>query len=157
MRNLAIILALGLCTAGATMAQTATPPSPAPATSTASTPPVTTPPPADAKLPTVTGVELPNAATTPLSEQNKANVIRVSLGDSIVIKTDSAELLGKYLDLAAKQKKEVTLYLNGKDSGIAAEAIDRSKGTLRFHLERNADNKALWSSLLRYPFSLLSG
>jgi hypothetical protein len=73
-----------------------------------------------------------------------------SLGDSIVLKTDAT--LAAYLDYAAKQKKAVTLYLNGNDTFITPERVDREANELQFHLERNSDNKKVWSSLLRFPF-----
>jgi len=78
--------------------------------------------------------------------QRKAN-----LGDSILLTTSPSDL-GLYLDYAAKQNKTITLFLDGNDTGIAPEAIDRQAGILQFHLERNADNKKVWSALLRDPF-----
>ncbi len=73
-----------------------------------------------------------------------------SLGDSIELKTSPG--LGKYLDYAVKQNKAVTLYLDGNDTGIVPEALDLEANTLRFRLERNGDNKKMWSALLRDPF-----
>ncbi|HEV7923156.1 MAG TPA: hypothetical protein VGR02_20430 [Thermoanaerobaculia bacterium] len=77
--------------------------------------------------------------------------LRASLGDSIIIALNPAELTA-FLDFAARQDKAVTLYLNGNDTGIAPEAIDRPGGRLQFHLERTTANKAVWSALLRHPF-----
>jgi hypothetical protein len=72
------------------------------------------------------------------------------LGDSIELRTSPD--LGSYLNYAATQNKAVTLFLDGNDTGIAPEAIDPETGTLRFHLERDDDNKEVWSALLRDPF-----
>jgi hypothetical protein len=76
----------------------------------------------------------------------------VSLGDSIVLATTPE--LGAYLDYAVSQKKPLTLFLDGNDTGTVPEAIDRKAATptLRFHLERNAYNKKIWAALLRDPF-----
>jgi hypothetical protein len=103
----------------------------------------------------VTGVQLvPETAETPQEKEKEAArqaERRASLGDSIIVTADPAQLTA-YLDYAAKQSKSVTLYINGNDTGIAPEGIARSAGRLQFHLERTAANKALWSSLLRHPF-----
>lgn len=86
----------------------------------------------------------PSAATVPSA----------SLGDVLVIGTEK-ERLPDYLDYATQQKKQVTLFLNGNDTGVVPTAVDRDGGTLRFRLERNASdsqNKRIWSELLRNPF-----
>ncbi|HKO56931.1 MAG TPA: hypothetical protein VJ276_13735 [Thermoanaerobaculia bacterium] len=110
-----------------------------------------------AKAPPLTVCEvrlIPNPTDTPPEKQAEAArqaKRRASLGDSIIIALNPAELTA-YLDYAAKQDKPVTLYLNGNDTGIAPEAIDAPGGRLQFHLERNAANKAVWGALLRHPF-----
>lgn len=105
----------------------------------------------------VDGLTLPSVeANTPseIKEEAERQDARIaSLGDSIVLKTSSPAQFRDYLDYAAKQKKAVTLFLDGNDAGIAPEAIDREAATLRFHLERNDDNKKIWSALLRNPFN----
>jgi hypothetical protein len=83
-----------------------------------------------------------------------ATVPTASLGDLLVISTEK-ELLPAYLDYATEQKKQVTLFLNGNDTGVLPKAVDREAGTLHFRLERNASdsqNKRIWSELLRNPF-----
>jgi hypothetical protein len=53
----------------------------------------------------------------------------------------------------SKQKKaELTLFINGVDAGIQPEGKDLQGGRLRFHLERNGSNAALWRGLFRDPF-----
>lgn len=95
-------------------------------------------------------------ASTDTPEEAKREVARqaqkrASLGDSIIISFNPAQLAA-YLDYAGKLDKPVTLYLNGNDTGIAPEAVDRPGGRLQFHLERTTANKAVWSALLRHPF-----
>lgn len=166
--SLAIVL-VALCTVAASAPATSTAPAPSTSsassttTSTTSTTGTSAPVPATAttddttKPPAlkVTAFALPAVAThTPSEEKKEAarqQARNASLGDSIILKADPAQL-SAYLDFAAKQKKDVTLYLNGRDTFVAPEGIDRVNGTLQYHLERNADNKAVWSSLLRFPF-----
>ena len=84
--------------------------------------------------------------------ETAATIPTASLGDALVISTSKE--LPAYLDYAAAQKKQVTLFLNGNDTGIPPEAINRERATLQFHLERNASdtqNKRIWSALLRNP------
>lgn len=52
---------------------------------------------------------------------------------------------------AAKQQKSITLYVNGIDTGVAAQKIDTATGAMTFPLDRNEKNKALWSPLLYDP------
>lgn len=96
---------------------------------------------------TVSGIAtLPNPSEPKESEQHRARI-----GDSIVLTTSSG--LDDYLRYAANHKKAISLFLDGIDTGIGPEAIDRKNATVRFHLERNADNKNVWASLLRDPFN----
>ncbi len=167
MRNFAITLGLVLCATVAATAYATAPAGPSP-TPPANTPSSTIPPPsnptASANPPAaanpapqlqIMGLALPPGETKTPADQKKEEARqrepKASLGDSIIIETNPNELTA-YLDFATKEKKDVTLYLNGKDSGIAPEAIDRAAGTLQFRLERNDGNKTLWSSLLRSPF-----
>jgi hypothetical protein len=95
----------------------------------------------------------PTAVKTPSQKKKEAarqSERTASLGDSIELKTSPD--LGKYLDYATKENKAVTLFLDGNDTSIAPEMLDRKASTLRFRLERNADNKKVWSALLRDPF-----
>jgi hypothetical protein len=84
------------------------------------------------------------------AEAKKAALPEASLGDSITIETTDLEAFLKY---AEDQKKAVTLYLDGKDTKIEPEAIFRETNHLRFYLDRNPDNKAVWEPLLRNPFN----
>jgi hypothetical protein len=128
-----------------------------PATTTSTTPaPKTATDTAEEPKLNVTGVSLPPGPTATPAEQKKAAdaakkpLPRASLGDSIVLTTSGD--LAKYLEYAAKQKKTVTLYLEGNDTLIVPESIDPRNNQLRFHLERNSDNKKIWAPLLRDPF-----
>ena len=129
----------------------------APITSTPSTavPPTSTPAEAT-KTPVLKVLKVsvvPKSANTPSEKKDEAarqEARNVRVGDSIEL-TTSPEL-GNYLDDAIKQKKAVTLYLDGNDSGISPEGVDRKTSRLRFRLERNADNKKIWATLLRDPF-----
>lgn len=108
--------------------------------------PTETPPPGA----TVTSNDLTLASEEPALQVENQPMFSASLGDSIELKTSSK--LGEFLNYAAKQNKSVTLFLNGNDTGIPPEKIDRKANRLRFHLERNGDNKKVWLSLLRFPF-----
>ena len=85
--------------------------------------------------------------------QPAATIPLASLGEVLIVSTSSE--LPAYLDYATAQKKQVTLFLNGNDTGILPQKTDRDGATLRFRLERNASdsqNKRIWSELLRNPF-----
>jgi hypothetical protein len=84
------------------------------------------------------------------AEAKKAALPEAGLGDSITLETADLEAFLKY---AEDQKKAVTLYLDGKDTKIEPEAIFRESNRLRFYLDRNTDNKAVWEPLLRNPFN----
>lgn len=135
MRGLNILMFVLLLCAPAASAQSATTPKP-------STAPVTEQGPAGAaKLPAleVCKVTLPPTPSekkareskepTSCKEKEKGEPIRASLGDSIVL-TTSPEL-GNYLD-AIKPPNAVTLFLDGNDTGIAPEALNRKTATLQF-------------------------
>ncbi len=162
MRHLAIALGLALSTALAAMAQTAPAEKPGQPAAASSPGQQTTTAKEQSSQSTaqkvatdttpdleVTGVEYPPGATTP-SEVKRRSAKLVSLGESIVITFDH-DKLQKYLTFAATQQKEVTLYLNGKDSSLSPEVKNPEDGKLQYHLERNPDNKTLWASLLRNP------
>lgn len=96
---------------------------------------------------TILGIARPGAETA-------ATVPSASLGDLLLLRADKS-LLPAYLDYASEQKKQVTLFLNGNDTGLVPKSVDRNAGTLQFRLERNASdsqNKRIWSELLRNPF-----
>lgn len=120
---------------------------PPPATTTASS--------ASDKAPALKIVGVLPAPNGPTASPNslapaKSVKPQASLGDSIVL--NASNELADWLDYAARHKKTVTLFVDGNDTGLEPEAIDRSGKTLRFHLERNASNKSVWSALLRDPF-----
>lgn len=149
------ILTLGLFIAvsaqGAVQETATNPPAANPAGGAAPSPQPAAPPPEKLK---VVGLSLPPVeADTPAEKQAEAarqSNAMVSLGDSIILKTN--DQFGKYLEDAAKQRKVVTLYLNGNDTLIAAEGMNLAAKELRFQLQRNSDNKAVWAALLRDPF-----
>lgn len=99
----------------------------------------------------VNGVALPEApASGNARRKARANAVpEASLGESIILQVEN---LAAYLAYASKQKKNVTLFLNGNDTAIAPVSIDPKGGTIQFRLERNADNKKIWTALLRDPF-----
>jgi len=84
------------------------------------------------------------------AEAKKSALPEASLGDSITLETTN---LDAFLKFAEDQKKAITLYLDGKDTKIEPEAIFRDTNELRFYLDRNSDNKAVWEPLLRDPFN----
>jgi hypothetical protein len=116
------------------------------------------PAPAQEKKPliVITGAHLPPPAVEPKTkkEQEKEaarqKAAHAGLDESIILTIDG---LPAYLDYAAAHDKQVSLFINGNDTGIAPEAIDRKEGTLQFLLDRNGDNKDVWEPLLRYPFA----
>jgi hypothetical protein len=52
---------------------------------------------------------------------------------------------------AAKQQKNITLFVNGIDTGVLAQKSDAMTGTMTFPLDRNEKNKAVWAPLLYDP------
>lgn len=109
--------------------------------------PVETPPPGTT---TATTAITSSASQEPDLVIPKQTLQPANLGDSIELKTSPK--LGDFLAYATKQDKMVTLFLNGNDTGIPPELTDPKSHRLRFHLERNGDNKKVWLSLLRFPF-----
>jgi hypothetical protein len=74
-----------------------------------------------------------------------------SLGDSLVVKLKNA-LYGKIVPSSQSGPKKITLYLNGQDTKITPDIYDDATNQLTFHLERTADNKNIWTALLREPY-----
>lgn len=91
----------------------------------------------------VTGLDLPHDAEKRTRRSGVAH-----LGDPVTVWVCSLNTL--LLDAEQKQKS-VTLYLNGRDSLVVPEVVDRSRGRFMFRLERNDDNSDLWRDLLRNP------
>jgi hypothetical protein len=52
---------------------------------------------------------------------------------------------------AATHQKDVTLYVDGLDTGVKASKIDYESGLATFVLDRNEKNKDLWAPLLYDP------
>jgi hypothetical protein len=52
---------------------------------------------------------------------------------------------------ADKEQKDVTLFINGVDSGVKADKVDLDEGSMTFPLSRNDKNKPLWAPLLYNP------
>ena len=86
------------------------------------------------------------------AEQAKqAPVKSARLDDSIILHAAKGELK-PYVQWATSHTKDITLYVNGSDTNIRPESVDLEGDSLQFHLERTAENKKLWSALLRQPF-----
>ncbi len=79
------------------------------------------------------------------------NAKEANLGDSITVKLKHA-VYGKIVPPSQSGPKKVSLYLNGRDTKITPDIYDDAKNQLTFHLERNADNKDIWTALLREPY-----
>jgi len=73
------------------------------------------------------------------------------LGDSIILAADKDKLKA-CIGWALDHSKDVTLYINGNDTGTTYESFNPADGTLQFRLQRTSENKKLWSVLLRKPF-----
>lgn len=71
------------------------------------------------------------------------------LGDELVVFVCFME---DFLGEAGAAPKKVTMFLNGRDTGIEPSIVDRATGRLRFRLERNDKNKPQWRELLHEPF-----
>jgi hypothetical protein len=52
---------------------------------------------------------------------------------------------------AAKEQKDITLYVNGIDTGVLAQKSDAVAGTMTFPLDRNEKNKDIWAPILYDP------
>jgi len=88
--------------------------------------------------PAVAGVETPTA--------NRERT--AYLGDWVKIwicHTDA------FLLEASKEQKDVTLFVNGVDTGVKADKINLDHGSMTFPLARDEKNKALWAPLLYNP------
>jgi hypothetical protein len=60
--------------------------------------------------------------------------------------------LDRLLVSAKAQAQDVTLYINGLDSGLKPSGIDHARGSLTYMLDLTAENKTLWRPLLYNPF-----
>ena len=94
--------------------------------------------------------ESPKELAARVENENKQRT-EARLGDTIILVADK-DKLKDCIDWAHAHSKEVTLYINGNDTGTPYESFNANDGTLQFHLERTSDNKKLWTPLLRRPF-----
>jgi hypothetical protein len=79
----------------------------------------------------------------------KANPARTAyLGDWVTIYICHQDALTLE---AAKQQKNITLFVNGIDTGVLAQKMDPVVGTMTFPLDRNEKNKDIWAPLLYDP------
>jgi hypothetical protein len=76
---------------------------------------------------------------------------QASLGDSIVVTLKDA-VYTAIVPPAQAGTKKISLYLNGRDSLLTPDIYNDASNQLTFHLERNADNKDVWTGLLREPY-----
>jgi len=99
----------------------------------------------------------PKPASQQTAEEKKAEqakqapVKSARLDDSIILHAAKGQLK-PYVLWATSHTKDITLYVNGSDTNIRSEAVDLEGDSMQFHLERTAENKKLWSALLRQPF-----
>jgi len=70
------------------------------------------------------------------------------LGDWVVV---SVCHLDELIKNAEAQQQQITLFIEGIDSGNEAVGIDRESGTLTFILDRDEKKKDLWSQFLYDP------
>jgi hypothetical protein len=75
-----------------------------------------------------------------------------SLGDSLSVKLREPAWNNSVPSSQAANGKKITLYLNGRDTKITPDIYDAAKHQLTFRLERTADNKDIWTALLRDPY-----
>ncbi len=90
-------------------------------------------------------------AVTRFQTDRSQKINEASLGDSIVVKLKNS-VYDSIVPPSQAGSKKITLYLNGKDSGLTPDIYDDQRNQLTFHLDRNADNKSLWMALLRDPY-----
>jgi hypothetical protein len=77
--------------------------------------------------------------------------LEANLGDSLTVKLKK-DVYGKIVPTSQSGPKKISLYLNGRDTKITPDIYDNEKHLLTFHLERTADNKDIWTALLREPY-----
>jgi len=73
---------------------------------------------------------------------------QVYLEDWVVV---SVCHLDSLVHAAEAQQQEITLYIEGLDTGIAPSGMDVENGTITFELDRNAKNKHIWRQFLYDP------
>ena len=73
---------------------------------------------------------------------------QVYLGDWVVVSVCHLDTLVRD---AETQQQEITLYIEGLDTGIEPSGIDIESGTITFELDRNVHNKEIWRQFLYNP------
>jgi hypothetical protein len=73
---------------------------------------------------------------------------QVYLGDWVVVSVCHLDAL---VHDAEAQQQDITLFIEGLDTGVEPSGIDIQNGTLTFVLDRNARNKHIWSQFLYDP------
>ena len=73
---------------------------------------------------------------------------QVYLGDWVVVSVCHLDALVRE---AEAQQQEITLYIEGLDTGIEPSGIDIESGTITFELNRTAHNKEIWRQFLYNP------
>jgi len=90
-------------------------------------------------------------AVTRFQTNRDQKINEASLGDSIVVKMKDA-VYAAIVPPSQAGTKKITLYLNGRDSLLTPDIYNDATNQLTFHLERNSDNKSVWTALLREPY-----
>jgi len=90
-------------------------------------------------------------AVTHFKTDQNQKIDQASLGDSIVVTLKDA-IYTEIVPPSQAGTKKITLYLNGKDSLLTPDIYNDANNQLTFHLERTADNKDVWTGLLRQPY-----
>ena len=75
---------------------------------------------------------------------------QIRLGDPVWIRVSN---LAELRALEARNNAPTTLWIDGRDTGIAAQGFNAASGWIRFRLDRNGENHDLWSDLLYQPFA----
>jgi hypothetical protein len=90
-------------------------------------------------------------AVTRFQTNPDQKIDQASLGDSIVVTLKDA-VYTAIVPSAQAGTKKIALYLNGRDSLLTPDIYNDATNQLTFHLERNSDNKDVWTGLLREPY-----
>lgn len=93
-----------------------------------------------AAAPVVTGVSWPESR-----EQRQ-----IRLGDPVWVRVSELATLRA---MEGRLNAPITLWLDGRDTRLAAQGFNEASGWIRFRLDRTPENRELWSDLLYDPFS----
>lgn len=91
--------------------------------------------------PVVTEVLLPN---------QKREVRTVRLDESVWVRVSSIDQLRS---MATEANAPITLWVDGRDTKLTPQGFDDAANAIRFRLDRNDENDAIWKSLLHDPFT----